>query len=456
MNQQANIPLFLFIVLSFSMCVCEVGNGFGKDGIKESGNDTIRNDDDWQKTVLPPASADINRRIQKYRTTDVKIILKGPSGAPFKNKKNIKIELMSHSFLFGCNVLHWGEGDFARREKYRNYIVRLFNGATLPLYWNLYEGQKDKPLDSLIHQVVFWCRENRLRPKVHPLIWHQEMPPWVKLLSQADFEARLHKRVEDLVGGYAGLIDTWEVFNESLIAPTIPDNPLATWVKRVGSTEAVRQSIAWARSANPHAFLLVNDFNVSTAYDDQISSLINKGQGPDAMSIQAHFSERTFPDSIIWQYFERVKKLNIPIHVSELSIPSGALLDGNESGPIFHRSKTNSSAEGERYQAEGILHFYRIIFSHPSVEAVTYWELADPGNSTTGLLRGNLHPKPAYNVLMKLIHNEWSTSVSAQTDSLGGLTFHGFFGHYQMTVDGKIYEFDVKKEEKKAIIIRVE
>jgi hypothetical protein len=57
---------------------------------------------------------------------------------------------------------------------------------------------------------------------------------------------------------------------------------------------------------------------------------------------------------------------------------------------------------------------------------------------------------------MKLIHDEWRTRMIVQTDAQGCILFRGFFGHYQLSLGGKMYEFDVKKEEKKTILIRVE
>jgi len=50
---------------------------------------------------------------------------------------------------------------------------------------------------------------------------------------------------------------------------------------------------------------------------------------------------------------------------------------------------------GERNQARQTLRFYRLLFSHPSVEAITWWDLHDPSYSElSGLLRSDLSPKP--------------------------------------------------------------
>jgi hypothetical protein len=81
------------------------------------------------------------------------------------------------------------------------------------------------------------------------------------------------------------------------------------------------------------------------------------------------------------------------------------------------------------------------------VEAITWWDLCDPDwEAPTGLLRNkNRDPKPVYDALMKLIHDEWTTRLTAKTDRQGSITFRGYFGHYQLTINGITYEFDLKK-----------
>jgi GH35 family endo-1,4-beta-xylanase len=433
-------------------CLSSLGNG------TIALTDTISNVD-WQSVVLPPAAADIALRIRNIRTREVKIMLRGSSGAPLKKGRNVNVEMVRHSFLFGGGIWPWTtiNPNTTFDKKKRGYFAALFNYATLPIFWSLYEGERGKTADSTLRQFALWCVENHIRPKAHPLVWYQELPPWAKHIPQADFEAVTKKRVHDLVSGFAGLIDTWDVFNESLITPTISDNPVTNWVNRVGASESVRQSLSWARSANPRAFLIVNDFRVSPDFDDQISFLASKGQAPDAMGIQAHFCKAMVPDSGIWLYLERIRSLKISLHVTEVSISSGALTNVTEDGGNAYRKKNiPSTPEGEQRQANEALRVYRLLFSHPSVQAITWWDIHDYGPEPEGLLRKDLSPKPAYNVLMKLIHDEWRTRMIVQTDAQGCILFRGFFGHYQLSLGGKMYEFDVKKEEKKTILIRVE
>lgn len=412
----------------------------------------------WRQIVLPSATNDESQRILKFRTRDVIVVLKDSSNKPFKKGKTVKIELVRHQFLFGDGINYAAgfEGDSALQKKYRDRFIALFNYATVPFYWDLYEKKRGITRENTLRQLAQWCVDNKIRPKGHPLIWHQGIPSWAKPLSGEEFKAALEKRVKNIVTGFSGLIDTWDVFNESLIGRTMNNNPLSKLVNEIGAVESIRMALVWARSANPSAFLLVNDFNTSTDYDDQILSLIKQRQAPDAMGIQAHFHKGAPPDSAIWSYLQRVKKLGIPIHVTELSINSGALMDANDNGWSAIRPDWNTTNAGEQYQVKETLRLYRLLFSHPSVEAITWWEFKDPETfAPTGLLSKDMGPKPAYWALMKLIHDEWSTRETKQTDFKGSVKFRGFFGHYQLSVDGKTAEFDVQKGDTRPIGIAV-
>jgi hypothetical protein len=46
------------------------------------------------------------------------------------------------------------------------------------------------------------------------------------------------------------------------------------------------------------------------------------------------------------------------------------------------------------------------------------------------MLRADLSPKPVYEQLRRLIHEEWRTRVEAVTDAEGGIAFRGLCGSY--------------------------
>jgi hypothetical protein len=62
-----------------------------------------------------------------------------------------------------------------------------------------------------------------------------------------------------------------------------------------------------------------------------------------------------------------------------------------------------------------------------------------------GLLRFDMSKKPAWERLEELIHHRWHTDTQAVTDGQGRATFRGFYGDYEVEVDGKRYPISLKK-----------
>ena len=72
-----------------------------------------------------------------------------------------------------------------------------------------------------------------------------------------------------------------------------------------------------------------------------------------------------------------------------------------------------TTPEGEDAQLRYGDAFYTLLFSHPAVEAITWWDFTDyctPGRARrAGLLRADMTPKPLYERLMELVWGEWAT-----------------------------------------------
>ena len=59
----------------------------------------------------------------------------------------------------------------------------------------------------------------------------------------------------------------------------------------------------------------------------------------------------------------------------------------------------SDSYEHEAQQAQEVEDLYRVLFSHPSVEGITWWDFSDQGawmKAPAGLLRKDMSPRPAY------------------------------------------------------------
>jgi hypothetical protein len=50
------------------------------------------------------------------------------------------------------------------------------------------------------------------------------------------------------------------------------------------------------------------------------------------------------------------------------------------------------------------------------------------------MLRADMSPKPVYEQLKRLIHDEWKTRVSGATDAAGRFALRGFCGTYRLVI----------------------
>jgi GH35 family endo-1,4-beta-xylanase len=380
-------------------------------------------------------------RIEQHRKGEVTLVIQAPNGKPLPNAE-LTLTQMRHEFLFGCNIFRWGRiPDPKREELYRERFAAIFNYATLPFYWRGYEWERGKPNHGYTERVVAWCQEHSIVCKGHPLVWDHpaSSPEW--LPDDFDEIERLSKqRVRDIVQRFAGRIDIWDVVNEPThLEPSSPNKTkMAAWGTHIGAVAYTALHLKVAREANPKATLLVNDYRTDDAYLRILQQLKDE-QGRwlfDVVGIQSHMHGGVWSASRTWQVCERFAQLGLPLHFTETTIVSGPRIDRKRWG--------ETTPEGEERQAEATARFYTLLFSHPAVQAITWWDFSDDGawmGAPAGWLRKDMSPKPVYERMLGLIKGEWWTKASGRTDSKGEWRTRAFYGDYELTIrtpDGRV------------------
>lgn len=400
-------------------------------------------------------------RIELLRKADGEIVVIDASGTPIANAEAV-IEQTRHAFLFGANLFKWGKlTDPEREAAYRARFSDLFNYATLGFYWGSYERQQGRPSHDYAMRVAQWCQQRGITVKGHPLAWNHADPVW--LPDDANTIRRLQmERIEDCVGHFAGFIDSWDVVNEAThfdrgeMARVRAPRLTAMW-KQSGRMAFTRECFTHAREAGRQATLLINDYRVDRAYERVIEELTTPNGEPhyDAIGIQSHMHSGSWPDNKLWDVCERFSRFGAPLHFTETTILSGQRGWNGPKGKPW-----SSTAEGEADQAREVARFYTTLFSHPAVEAITWWDLSDLHawkGAPAGLVREDMTPKPAYLQLENLIKNKWWTRTTRQSDGDGRIAFRGFLGNYSVTVKagGKIHvkDFTLSKGEKNRWIV---
>ncbi len=388
-----------------------------------------------EKQILETAEA----RIQQYRTGPAEIRVLDRDGQPLANTA-VRVRLVRHEFKLGCNGFGLGNVvktgmDPAARQAYEERFAALLNYATLPFYWSYYEPEPGQTKEADVREMAAWCREHGIDVKGHPLAWHETFPAWAKALPDAEVRRLQTERITDIVRRFKGTIDRFDVINEATVSANV-DNAIGRWVKERGAANLTADFLRLAHAANPEAELLYNDFNVSADYEQLVADLLKQHAPLDVLGIQSHMHKELWPVEKLWAVCETYARFGRPLHFTELTILSGHFKAKDDNDWHTIRTDWDSTPEGEQRQLEYGRKLYTVLFSHPAVDAITWWDFSDRnswGGAPSGLLRKDMSPKPLYDWLMEAFHHKWSTDVVVQSDASGMVRLRAFYGEYELT-----------------------
>jgi endo-1,4-beta-xylanase len=382
------------------------------------------------ETVLGQAE----ERIRRYRMGTASLRLTGPDGQPLPPGARLRISQSRHQFLFGCNIFKLNRcRTAADNAAYAKQFAELLNYATLPFYWWTYERQKGQPDHERTDEVVRWCRAHDIAAKGHPLAWNYVDPRWLSGSPEEVMQLQI-ERIGRCVQRFQGGIDIWDVVNEAThydreeLRRRAPR--LTGAIARIGIGAYVRTAFKTARQANPRAVLVINDYRTDPAFSEKvISQLVDEAGKPlyDVIGIQSHMHGGYWGAARAWDVCERFAQFGRPLHFTETTIVSG-----RKEGSAWA-----TTPAGEQEQAQQVAEFYAVLFSHPAVEAVTWWDFTDQNawqGAPAGLVREDMSPKPAYERLRDLVKGKWWTTAETATGVGGIAEFQGFFGEYQIEV----------------------
>ncbi|MFA7344206.1 MAG: endo-1,4-beta-xylanase [Terrimicrobiaceae bacterium] len=388
--------------------------------------------------------------IEAHRKGDAVIRVLGEGGKPAPGVE-VRVRQSGSSFRFGANIFKLAgyESEDLNRA-YEEAYLGLFNAATVPFYWKDLEPAPDRlrfaadsepiPRRPPPDLVVDFCRRHGLRTHGHTLVWEYlkwSMPAWLPR-DRAETERLIEKRIREIAERYGDAIKSWDVLNEAVAGYGVGDiHPMPENYEGKAFTFASRYFPKDVRF----------DINETTGYwyphkrryGNLIRRLLDEGAAVGGIGLQFHlFSDldmarltlgELFPPANLFEALDLYGAFGLPIHISEITLTA----PGN-------------TEDGLAAQADAARNFYRLWFSHPAVEGISWWNVPDggaaPGEDTvfSGLLFGDLTPKPAYHALRRLLHEEWRTNVSGTTDADGRFAFRGFHGDYAVEAAGRAGE----------------
>ncbi len=384
--------------------------------------------------------------IKKNRMGDFRLTL--TDGSPVAGAC-VTVKQVTHDFTFGCNAFMAGGFESAEHNAAYDHVFRtVFNQAVVPFFWKddeptkgAYRFEKDslplyrRPTPEFMLE---WCKKVEVQPKGHSLVWDGSgLPGWLPREPQA-LDPHLALRIQEIARHFASRIPVWDVINEFLSRP-----------RRSFMKDYHLHYLKMAEQLFPGCALIANEDTERTwdafSFDSSrfylyLQHLLLSGCKVDGIGMQYHlFSKKEILQDRIPTTLNAENLLACQsfyagfgrdIHISEISIPS-----------------YNDRGEGEEFQARMTENLFKIWFSGERNQSIVWWNLVDGHASClpewgwdenyfgAGLIRKDLTPKPAFDVVQRLITKDWNTAATLTTGPDGQAAFHGFHGDYAVTVE---------------------
>lgn len=378
---------------------------------------------------------------------------------------SLEVNQISHEFLFGANsFLLNGFKTPEENQVYEESFAKIFNFASVPFYWKDIEPKEgtyyyDKNSPKIYRRpapdiVVEFCEKYDIKMKGHTLIWCSEsasLPEWYPKEDFA-FKKALRKRIESIADRYGDQIQYWDVANEAYardLKTWMPEDFVYYTFKLCERAFPLENTLIY--NEIPEVFMMQNEekhsylFRHKNEYSQlylHIRSLLDRGAKVDMIGLQFHifnhivkvedvFKGKGFTPQAVFQVLDTYGSLGLPLNISEITFPSLPI------GP-----------QGLENQAKLTRNFYRLFFSHPNMEAITWWNVPDgfayqgEDKYLAGCLTKDLKPKPSYQVLDELINKEWRTNLQLKSDDESQVKFKGFYGKYKVKVNYKGKQFE--------------
>lgn len=270
--------------------------------------------------------------------------------------------------------------------------AREFNYVTPEneMKWDALERNPGQFSYQNADRIVQFAEANYMQVKGHTLVWHSQIPQWVRdLTTRDDALAAMERHITEVVTHFKGKIHAWDVVNEAFTdgnAPRLrgsdpadatsaqnangnngPDSPF----RRLIGEDYIDRAFQLAHAADPDALLFYNDFNAegtsakANAVFDMVQSMKMRGIPIDGVGLQMHIGTGTDGNRSadqIRQNMERLTALGLQVVYSELDVS----LCGN--ADITQR---------RQQQKQRLADVTQVCMDNPLCTAMTFWGIAD-------------------------------------------------------------------------------
>lgn len=273
---------------------------------------------------------------------------------------------------------------------------------------------------ELADKLVAFAKENNIKINAHNLIWHSQLPAFMRHMQSADSVRQYFvNHITKVAKHFDGKVYSWDVVNEALNE----DGTLrkSIFLRKLGDNYIV-EAFRLAQKASPHSKLFYNDYNIEQpAKRAGAIAIIKKIQAAgvriDGVGIQGHWRANAVPLKDIEESIKAFSALGIKVSFSELDLsvlPSPfdrATADVNATAQGGREMNPYQNALPDSVQ-QMLAKSYKDLFTlfmkyKKDIGRVTFWGVNDGQSWLNGFpIRGrtdypllfdrNFKPKPAF------------------------------------------------------------
>jgi endo-1,4-beta-xylanase len=307
-------------------------------------------------------------------------------------------------------------------------IPQQFNAATPEniMKSEIIHPAWDKYNFELPDKLIAYGKKHNIKINAHTLIWHSQLPAYVKHIQNADsLKMFFENHITTVASRYDGKVYSWDVVNEALNEDGTLRNSI--FLQKLGANYIV-EAFRLAQQAAPNTQLYYNDYNIEQPEKragaiNIIKKIQAAGVRIDGVGIQGHWHMGTVPYQNIEESIEAFSKLGIKIMFTELDLsvlpnPKGHnTADVNATAQSTSNSNPYTTALPDSVQhqlAKDYVDLFKLFSKHKDViSRVTFWGVNDgqswlndfPIKGRTNyplLFDRNFQPKEAFYKLVEL------------------------------------------------------
>jgi len=269
-------------------------------------------------------------------------------------------------------------------------------------------------------KLVAFAKKNNIKVNAHTLIWHSQLPSFMRTIKDADSVRKYFtNHITTVASRYDGKVYSWDVVNEALNEDGTLRNSI--FLQKLGDDYIV-EAFRLAQKASPHSKLYYNDYNIEQPKKRAgaialIKKIQSAGVRIDGVGIQGHWRADNVPMKDIEESIREFSALGIEVMFTEIDL--GVLKNpwDNNTADVSDTAKGNKSMNPyviglpdsvAQMQSKAYRELFKLFLKYKAnITRITFWGVNDgqswlnnwpiAGRTNYPLLFDrNFKPKPAF------------------------------------------------------------